>query len=312
MNGLGDRFKEGGDFGKELGGAAEFGDPIHDGATHDNSVCQGGDLSRLFGVGDSKADTNGKRGGFFEKGNFFSKGCGKALLHSSHAFTGNVVDEARSGGDEGTNTGFGCSRGDQNDAAQVASGGEVVGGFLGRKIEEKKSIRSSLNSGRFKLFPAEGEDRVVVGEEDEWHGALFFSQLGDESQNSWESGAGFEGALASELVDDAIGQGIGERDAKFDDVGSCLDQGRNELCGGGEIGITGYEIGDESFPLLLFEAGKEVVDPVGGAHLAKDCARDGPSFTRENRFRPRQSFAVNHRGGGDGDGQRRRTIRRLL
>lgn len=123
VNGLGDRFEEGGDFWKELRGAAEFGDSIDDGATHDNSVGEGGDLSRLFGVGDSEADTNGKSGGFFEKGNFFSKGCGKALLHSCHAFTGNVVDEARCGGDEGTNTGFGGGRCDEDDAPQVASGG---------------------------------------------------------------------------------------------------------------------------------------------------------------------------------------------
>jgi hypothetical protein len=135
------------------------------------------------------------------------------LLHSSHTFTGYVVDEARSGGDERANTGFGCGGGDENDAAQIASSGEVVGGFLGWKIEEKEAIGSGLNGGRFKFFPTKGKNRVVVGEQDEGNIALFFSELGDELKNAGKGGAGLEGTLASELVDDAVGEGIGEGNA---------------------------------------------------------------------------------------------------
>ena len=113
------------------------------------------------------------------------------------------------------------------------------------------------------------------------------------------------------MIHDAVGKGIGEGNAKFDDICSCINEGRDQTCGGGEIGITGYEVGDEGFALLFFETGKEVVDPLGGTHLGKDCARDRPSFTRENRFRPRQSFGVTHREVGGGGGLSRPATRQF-
>ena len=141
-----------------------------------------------------------------------------------------------------------------------------MGSFLGRKIEKKETIRSGLDGSRFKLFPAESKNRVVVGEQDEGNVALFFSELGDELKNAWKSGAGFEGTLASELVNDAVGEGIGEGNAQFNNIGACFCEGKDEARGGGEIGISRDEIGDEGFALLFFETGKEVVDPLGGAH----------------------------------------------
>ena len=94
--------------------------------------------------------------------------------------------------------------------------------------------------------------------------------------------------MASELIDDAVGKRIGEGDAQFDQIGTCVGEGGDEARGGSEIGISRYEIGDEGFALLFFETGKEVVDPVGGAHSGEDSARDGRIFTRENRFRQMQ------------------------
>jgi len=184
-----DRPEEGGDFRDELGGAAEFGDSIDDGTADDNAVGKGGDLASLFGCGDTKTHADGKEGRFFQEGNFFTEGGREILLHARDALPGYVVDEARSGGDERANTGFGCGGGDENDAAQIASSGEVVGGFFGWKIEEKEAIGSGLNGGRFKLFPAESENRIVVGEKDEGNVALFFPELGDELKNTGKSGA---------------------------------------------------------------------------------------------------------------------------
>jgi hypothetical protein len=113
------------------------------------------------------------------------------------------------------------------------------------------------------------------------------------------------------LIHDAVGKGIGKGNPQFNEIGSCIDEGGDEAGGSGEIGITGYEVGDKGFALLFFETGLEVVDPLGGAHLEKDCAIDRPSFTRENRFRPRQSFGVTHQEGGGGGGLSRPTSRQF-
>lgn len=111
------------------------------------------------------------------------------MLHSGHTFTGNIVDEARSGGDERTNTGFGCGGGDEDDAAQAACRGKVVRSLLGREVEKEKTIRSRLTGIRLKLFAPIRENRIVVGEKHKRDLTLFFSQLGDELKNLGQGGA---------------------------------------------------------------------------------------------------------------------------
>jgi hypothetical protein len=175
VNGLCDRSEKGGDFRDELRGATEFGDPIDDGTADDNAVGKGGDLAGLFGCGDAEANTDGKGGRFFEEGNFFTEGGREALLHPGHTFTGNIVDKARSGGDERTNTGLGCGWCDEDDATQVAPGWKVARSFLGREVEKEKAIRSRLDGIRLKLFPPIRENGIVVGEKHEWDLTLFFS-----------------------------------------------------------------------------------------------------------------------------------------
>jgi len=301
VNGLGDRPEEVDDFRNELGGSTQFGDAIDDGAADDNPIGKGRNLAGLFGGGDAKAHTDRKRGRFFQEGDFLPQCGGKGLLHPCHALPGNVVDKARGGGDEGTNTGFGCGGGDENDPAEVAAGREVVCGLFGREIEKKETIGPGPDGGRFKLFTTESENRVVVGEKDEGDVALLFPQLGDELKNAGKSGAGLEGTLAPELVDDAVGQGIGKGNAQLDQIGTRLGEGGDEACGGGEIGISRDEIGDEGFALLFFETGKKVVDSVGETHPEYHGARDGRIFTRENRFRPRR-IAGPSRPRGEGAG----------
>ena len=119
-------------------------------------------------------------------------------------------------------------------------------------------------------------------------------------KNAGKSSPGLEGTLASELVHDAVGKRIGEGDAQFNQIGACFGEGGDESRGGGEIRISCDEIGDEGFALLFFETGKEVVDPVGGAHSGKDSARDGRIFTRENRFRRRRISGLCRREVGGG------------
>ena len=111
------------------------------------------------------------------------------MLHSGHTFAGNIVDETRSGGDERTNTGFGCGGGNENDPAQIASGWKVVRSLLGREVEKEKTIRPRLKGIRLKLFATISENGIVVGEKYERDLILFFSQLGDELKNLGQCGA---------------------------------------------------------------------------------------------------------------------------
>jgi hypothetical protein len=175
VNRLCDWSEKGGDFRDEQRGATEFGDSIDDGTADDNAVGKRGDLASLLGCRDTKANTDGKGGRFFEEGNFFTEGGREALLHPGHTFTGNIVDKARSGGDERTNTGLGCGGGNQNDAAQVASRWKVAGRFLGWEVEKEKTIRPRLDGIRLKLFPPIRENGIVVGEKHEGDLTLFFS-----------------------------------------------------------------------------------------------------------------------------------------
>jgi len=300
---LGDRAKKGGDFGNQLGGTAQLPDPIHDGAADDDSVSECSDLAGLFGVGDAKADADGKGGGFFQEGNFFAEGSREVLLHSGDAFAGDIVDESGGRGDEGADAGFGGGGGDEDDPSQVATRGKVVGGFLGGKVEKEKSVGADSDGIGFKLLPAIGENRVVVGEENERDVAFLVAQPFDEFQYAGQGGARFEGSLATELVDNAVGQRIGKGNAEFDQVGTSFCQGGDQSGGGVEVGIAGYEIGDEGFSLLFFEAGKEFVDPVRGVHDWEDIARVGRGFTRENRFRRRQGSGGFRPANGGGDGR---------
>lgn len=209
------------------------------------------------------------------------------MLHAGHTLAGDIVNEARGGADEGADAGFRGGGSDQNDAAKMTGRGKIVGGLFRRKIEEEKTVGPHAEGIGFEFFTAISKDRIVVGEKNQGDEALCLPKLGDELQDLGQSGAGCERTLAAELVDDAVGEGIGKRDTQFDDICARLNEGGDKACGGGKIGISGDEVSDEGFALLFFEAGKEVINPLGRAHLMEDSARDGRSFTRENRSRLR-------------------------
>lgn len=58
------------------------------------------------------------------------------------------------------------------------------------------------------------------------------------------------------LIHDAVGKGIGKGNPQFNEIGSCIDEGGDEAGGSGEIGITGYEVGDKGFALLFLRRAK--------------------------------------------------------
>ena len=55
-----------------------------------------------------------------------------------------------------------------------------------------------------------------------------------------------DGALAGALDDGAVGEGIAEWDAEFEDVGAGVDGGESDVVRGGEVGVADGEVGDEA------------------------------------------------------------------
>ncbi len=69
------------------------------------------------------------------------------------------------------------------------------------------------------LFEAVAEHRVQIGEEQQRNFGTLADLRGD-VEDLRERGAGGEGAVAGLLDDGAIGDGIGERHAQFDEIGA--------------------------------------------------------------------------------------------
>ena len=65
-----------------------------------------------------------------------------------------------------------------------------------------------------------------------------------------------EGAFGAAHDDGAVGDGIGERHAEFDDVGAAAFEGGNEGDGGVERGIAGGDVGDEGGFVFLAQLGE--------------------------------------------------------
>ena len=90
--------------------------------------------------------------------------------------------------------------------------------FLRREVEHEQAVRAGLEGLEAEALDAVGVDEVEVGVEDD--GDLRLGAHGLENFEDARRGrAGLERALGGELVDDAVGEGIGKGDAELDDVG---------------------------------------------------------------------------------------------
>ena len=85
------------------------------------------------------------------------------------------------------------------------------------------------------------------------------------AENAVTSNAALQGTLASTLDHRAIGHGIRERHAQFDDVGTALHQCMHQAQGVRGLGETGHQIRDQRFAALGFQRGKRRSD---AAHAA--------------------------------------------
>lgn len=107
-----------------------------------------------------------------------------------------------------------------------------------------------------------GENGVQIGEQHD--GSLMrFAKAADQLNGVGGGHTGLERALGSHLVDDAIGERIGKRQAEFDDIGPGICQGFDDFQRGFKIRITRGDVGDEGFLVGFTELGEGGVDAVG-------------------------------------------------
>ena len=112
-----------------------------------------------------------------------------------------------------------------------------------------------------KTLEPELENGVQVGVEDDRDlGAR--PDLADTIEHAGDSGARFQGALRSQLIDEAVGERIGKRDAELENVGAGFFQRQREIDGARKIGVAGADIGDEGFLIPGPEGDETLVDSV--------------------------------------------------
>ena len=149
----------------------------------------------------------------------------------------------------------------------------IVFGFFGSEIGDEDAIGAGLRGSGGKFFETHLEDGVVIAEEDERNLAGLADAM-NEIEDAGQSRAGFQGTFGSALDRGAIGEGIAEGHAEFDDVGSSFGQCENKFVRGVESRIAGGDVGDDA----EFAGGAQFREAFG------DAGRIGGG--RQSCFRP--------------------------
>jgi hypothetical protein len=119
-------------------------------------------------------------------------------------------------------------------------------GFLGREIDDEEAVDAGGGSGLGEAVEAVFEEGVVVAEEHDGDVGLG-AETGGHLQGFGERHAGVERALGGFLDDGAVGGGVGEGDAEFEDVEAGGHGGAEDLEARLGGGIAGGQVADEGF-----------------------------------------------------------------
>jgi len=133
--------------------------------------------------------------------------------------------------------------------------------FFRREIENQKAIHSGF--GRFAMERLESklENRVQVSVEDN-RDLRTPADLADAIEDAGNRRAGLERALGGELIDQAICQGIGKRNAELKDVDASFFESEREVDRARQIRIAGADVGDEGFFVSRRERGETLIDSI--------------------------------------------------
>ena len=105
---------------------------------------------------------------------------------------------------------------------------------------------------------------VQIGIEDNRHRQTTVTQVAHAAEYPRDGRTRGERAAGGGLVDGAIGEGIGKRDAHFQHVYARFLEREREPHGLVEVRVTGGNVGDEPFFTRATQPCEDEVDPVGG------------------------------------------------
>jgi len=256
-------------------------DDAHDRAADDDAIGGTAHFGGLVGSGNAESDRDRDPGVGLDRRDVAGDALGEGGLGSGDAFARDVVDEPFGRGSQFRDAVGRSGRGDQADVAEGSALGElaVEDGFVGREIEEQDPVGPGRGGVLVELRESVAVDRIEVGEEH--HGSLrAFAEAADQVEDLVSRRPGFEGAVGGHLVDDAVGQGVGERQAELDDVGSLVSEGLDDLQRAVEVRIAGGDIGDKGLFPFGTEAGERGVDSVHERRQPCESFRRSPAARR--------------------------------
>ena len=209
------------------GGDFDFGD---EGGADDGGVGEAAEHGDVGGQRDAEADRDGESRDAARATEEGGEIVRKRIFGPRDTRARDEIEKTRGdGGDFGEALVGGGGRGEEN-AIEILGGEDaaVVVGLFGREIGDEDAVGASGCGGGGEFFQAHLENGIVVAEEDEGDFAGF-ADFTDEIEDFGEGGTGFKGAFGGALDGGAIGEGVAERDAEFDDVGASFGEGEDEF-----------------------------------------------------------------------------------
>src|SRR3954463_4801682 len=165
---------------------------------------------------------------------------------------------------------------------KIARGCDV---FFGRQIENKQPVDSRTFSGIVKLLPTKLKDWVHVGVENN-RNLRGFPNFAHAIQDFLNGCAAGQCALRGQLVHNSIGQRIGKRQSKFEDIGSRPREGETQSRGLREGRISRTYVRNKTFAFFATESLETFIDPIshgfetaGNRAIASEKGR--PSIRRK-------------------------------
>jgi hypothetical protein len=144
-------------------------DETHDGRPDDDAVGEATNLGRLLGRADPEAHAHRLGGDGAQGAELLGQLGGQPRALPGDPGERDHVDEAEAGAGDAAHPLRRGRRGHQMD--QVEAGRDGLGAqrlrFLGRQVGDDDAVDARLHRGPAEGLEPEGEDRVVVGEEDE-------------------------------------------------------------------------------------------------------------------------------------------------
>ena len=234
----------------EVGGGGGGADDVDEGGADDDAVGHGGELVRVLAVADAEAEADGQGAELLHFGGVLADRLDIQSAFAGGAGLGDEVEESAGFVRDLLDAVGAGRRGDEEDDLDVGAleRGLQRAGFLRREIDDEEAIDARRVRGLGEAVEAVLEEGVVVAEEHDRDVGLGAEARGH-FQGLGQRHAGFERALGGLLDDGAVGGGVGEGDAEFEDVDSGAAGGAEDVEARRGVRVAGGEIADEGFAL---------------------------------------------------------------